>query len=228
MNKKSIFNSIKIITFGLLLSAGITYAVNPATSNPGVPFPGGNPDQSVNVGGNQIKSGALGLGLPIVVSGPALFTGDINILGLYVPPPEQGATLCNNGIDDDGNGYIDGADPGCGGPPIEIGFNNKNFNKNYLSSVLDTFSTKKALAATCPSTPCNAGFTCVSGSCVSNNGVCGAASSQPPSTSVPSSNLCGAGTPTAVSGTGPWSWQCVVPPPGSSANCTIPRCACSW
>src|SRR6185369_9523818 len=39
-------------------------------------------------------------------------------------------------------------------------------------------------------------------------------------TSAPGSNLCAAGTATAVSGSGPWSWKCVNSYGGSDASCS--------
>ena len=41
-------------------------------------------------------------------SGVSFEAGDFNIVNAYEPPPE-----CNNGIDDDGDGFIDMADIGC-------------------------------------------------------------------------------------------------------------------
>jgi hypothetical protein len=49
---------------------------------------------------------------------------------------------------------------------------------------------------------------------------CGAADGVPAS-SAPSANLCAAGTASAVSGTGPWSWTCSSS--GVSASCSAPR-----
>ena len=59
-------------------------------------------------------------------------------------------------------------------------------------------------------------------SCSANpgvNGVCGSANGQS-FTAAPSSNLCGAGTASTVSGSGPWSWTCAGSNGGSTANCS--------
>ena len=49
-------------------------------------------------------------------------------------------------------------------------------------------------------------------------GICGPAHGQL-GTSAPSSNLCARGTPTAVTGTGPWKWTCEGQFNGASASC---------
>ncbi|WP_323696857.1 InlB B-repeat-containing protein [Thiorhodovibrio litoralis] len=51
------------------------------------------------------------------------------------------------------------------------------------------------------------------------NGRCGSAEGEAFAVA-PSSNLCSAGTPSAVSGTGPWSWTCQGQYGGTDANCT--------
>jgi hypothetical protein len=38
----------------------------------------------------------------------------------------------------------------------------------------------------------------------------------------PATNLCSAGTPTAVTGTGPWSWRCRGVDGGTNARCSAP------
>jgi hypothetical protein len=53
------------------------------------------------------------------------------------------------------------------------------------------------------------------------NGVCGPANGVPIS-SAPTSGLCNAGTPTAVTGSGPWTWQCKGSHGGSTASCSAP------
>ncbi|HZV82067.1 MAG TPA: DUF1566 domain-containing protein [Geobacteraceae bacterium] len=54
---------------------------------------------------------------------------------------------------------------------------------------------------------------------VINYGVCGT-SNAGTFPIAPSSNLCTAGTATALSGTGPWSWQCISAYGGATANCS--------
>jgi hypothetical protein len=54
------------------------------------------------------------------------------------------------------------------------------------------------------------------------NGVCGSANGTPVSTA-PTTNLCSAGTPTAVTGSGPWSWNCDGANTGTNASCSAPK-----
>ena len=56
----------------------------------------------------------------------------------------------------------------------------------------------------------------------STAGTCGSANggSFP---SAPSANLCSSGTASAVSGTGPWSWQCLGTNGGANASCSATR-----
>ncbi len=56
--------------------------------------------------------------------------------------------------------------------------------------------------------------TTLDGACGSANGV--------PVTSAPSTNLCSAGTASAVSGTGPWTWSCNGANGGTNASCSAP------
>jgi hypothetical protein len=119
MNKKTIFNSIKIIALGILLSAGISYAKPPAAAPA---FPGGNPDNPVNVGPNspfQTKSGSLVIG-PLQVTGSSSFLGDMNIYALPSAPP---------------------------GGPAPTGFNYKKNLENYLASFLKMFVPGKVFAS---------------------------------------------------------------------------------
>jgi hypothetical protein len=53
------------------------------------------------------------------------------------------------------------------------------------------------------------------------NGVCGSANGVPV-TSPPSANLCSAGTASAVTGIGPWSWACAGMSGGAAATCSAP------
>jgi len=52
------------------------------------------------------------------------------------------------------------------------------------------------------------------------NGVCGSANGYP--VRVTPTNLCSAGTPRAIQGTGPWNWQCAGISGGSTASCSAP------
>jgi uncharacterized repeat protein (TIGR02543 family) len=51
------------------------------------------------------------------------------------------------------------------------------------------------------------------------NGACGSAGGGV-FTAAPTTNLCAAGTPSAVSGSGPWSWSCAGANGGTTASCT--------
>lgn len=126
MNKKTIFNSIIVISAGILLSGAISYAKT-ATTPPGG-FPANNPEQPVNIGPQnpltpyQTKAGSLMIG-PLVVNGKTLFTGTpghVEILGITSPPVDE-FTRLNNNLGD----------------------------KNFLASLIDSLDTKKAIAGTC-------------------------------------------------------------------------------
>jgi parallel beta-helix repeat protein len=54
----------------------------------------------------------------------------------------------------------------------------------------------------------------IDGACGSANGIA--------TTSAPTFNLCSAGTPSAVDGTGPWTWNCRGSDGGSTARCMAP------
>ena len=62
------------------------------------------------------------------------------------------------------------------------------------------------------------------------NGTCGSANGGT-FTTAPTANLCSAGTATAVSGTGPWTWSCIGSNGGTTANCSAnvgtPTCTLS-
>ena len=54
------------------------------------------------------------------------------------------------------------------------------------------------------------------------NGACGSANGQS-LTSTPTANLCSTGTPSAVSGSGPWTWSCAGSNGGSTASCSASK-----
>jgi hypothetical protein len=54
------------------------------------------------------------------------------------------------------------------------------------------------------------------------NGACGSATGVAVS-SAPTTNLCSAGTASAVTGTGPWTWSCAGSNGGSTAQCSAPK-----
>jgi hypothetical protein len=60
------------------------------------------------------------------------------------------------------------------------------------------------------------------GSSTPVNGVCGPADGVAVS-SAPATGLCDVGTPTTVSGSGPWSWTCAGGNGGNSANCSADK-----
>jgi hypothetical protein len=51
------------------------------------------------------------------------------------------------------------------------------------------------------------------------NGACGAADGQTVSVA-PTANLCNAGMPSSVGGSGPWNWTCAGSNGGSTASCS--------
>lgn len=76
---------------------------------------------------------------------------------------------------------------------------------------------------------CGENKACVEGACVSAsarlamiNGLCGSANGQQAVTP-PASGLCSAGTPTAVTGNGPWAWTCAGINGGATASCAAPK-----
>jgi len=65
-------------------------------------------------------------------------------------------------------------------------------------------------------------FSCACAQSAANvSGVCGSANGKPV-LSAPTTNLCSSGTPTTVSGSGPWNWSCNGSDGGSNANCSAP------
>ncbi len=58
------------------------------------------------------------------------------------------------------------------------------------------------------------------------NGVCGS-NNGANLTAAPTFNLCSAGTASAVSGSGPWTWTCAGANDGTTANCTATSSACA-
>jgi len=54
------------------------------------------------------------------------------------------------------------------------------------------------------------------------NGACGPADGVP-TPAAPTSGLCSAGTPSAVSGSGPWTWSCAGTNGGTTASCSAPK-----
>jgi hypothetical protein len=58
------------------------------------------------------------------------------------------------------------------------------------------------------------------------DGACGIAHGTT-TTSKPTSNLCSAGTASAVTGSGPWTWSCLGTNGGSNANCSAARTPCT-
>ncbi len=76
---------------------------------------------------------------------------------------------------------------------------------------------------------CKDNTSCVDGACVivpgilaMINGTCGFANGQL-SVTAPASDLCTGGTPTTVTGNGPWAWTCVGLNGGATASCSAPK-----
>ena len=69
-----------------------------------------------------------------------------------------------------------------------------------------------SLYATLATSTTPSGGTIVTGACGSSNGAT--------LTSTPSANLCSAGTASAISGAGPWSWTCAGSNGGTTATCS--------
>jgi hypothetical protein len=67
----------------------------------------------------------------------------------------------------------------------------------------------------------NGGSTALCAASLATNGTCGSANGVT-AASAPISGLCSAGTATAVSGSGPWSWNCAGSNGGSTASCEAP------
>ncbi|MFA5296278.1 MAG: DUF2341 domain-containing protein [Methanoregulaceae archaeon] len=100
--------------------------------------------------------------------------------------------------------------------------NNGNFS-TVPSSNLCSAGTASAVSGTGPWTwTCTGSGGGTTANCSANkivNGVCGSSHGGAFSTA-PSSNLCSAGTASAVSGTGPWTWTCTGAYTGTTANCS--------
>jgi hypothetical protein len=71
-----------------------------------------------------------------------------------------------------------------------------------------------------------ASFTLSSTGGTATNGICGAVNGQS-LTTAPTSNLCSAGTASAVSGSGPWTWSCAGSNGGTTASCSASRATTS-
>lgn len=82
--KKEIIQTFKIVSLGLILSAGFAFANtwNTKPSNPTVPaLPSSNISVPIDVSSiSQIKKGSFGVG-PLVIAGASDITGNINIKG---------------------------------------------------------------------------------------------------------------------------------------------------
>lgn len=79
--KKEIIQTLKITTFGLLLSVGVSFAWTAMPAVPTTPnFPDTNTSTPINVGGSQVKVGALTTG-PLAVFGISKIRGNMNVLG---------------------------------------------------------------------------------------------------------------------------------------------------
>ncbi|MFA5961637.1 MAG: hypothetical protein WC848_03075, partial [Parcubacteria group bacterium] len=107
----------------------------------------------------------------------------------------------------------------------------KNISTSLLISSFLLFgivASKTEASCECTNGPFSGGSACTGGYCdgchcvyggTLINGVCGSSNGQSFS-SAPTSNLCSAGTVSAVTGSGPWSWTCSGANGGTSANCS--------
>jgi alpha-tubulin suppressor-like RCC1 family protein len=102
------------------------------------------------------------------------------------------------------NGWQGGAFPNYG-LQLRPTQNNNNYNSFYSSDYLVDPTLRPMLIIT-PDT------TAINGVCGSSNGGT--------FTAAPATNLCSSGTPTTISGSGPWSWSCLGSNGGASATCT--------
>jgi hypothetical protein len=102
------------------------------------------------------------------------------------------------------------------------GFSSGTSNKYYpydFASMAATFSMNPSSAPAHWSfyatlTPTGGGGMLVNGQCGSSNGVA--------VSSTPTTNLCTAGSASAVSGSGPWNWRCAGSNGGTNASCSAP------
>ncbi len=94
----------------------------------------------------------------------------------------------------------------------------------------DGYCTDQSIDSHCATDDdCEFGLACTNSVCANVvvgeavvNGACGSSNGQDFSSS-PASNLCTTGTATAVSGTGPWTWDCVSTNGGTTANCSATK-----
>ena len=131
----------------------------------------------------------------------------------------------------EGMGTPKGSDASCYADPTHGTCGSKH-NQNYYTAPsnpnLCATGTATAVSTTatgwdwtCNSIPAGDGTT---ENCIANrnvDGVCGSANGVG-AYSAPSSGLCSAGNPSAVTGTGPFNWTCVGLFDGTTANCSAP------
>lgn len=144
---------------------------------------------------------------------------------------DNGATACGttrtwtcNGSGGGSNANCSNANPACAVNGA-CGSSNGVGTMSAPSSNLCSSGSATAVSGTGPWTwNCNGANGGTNASCSApllQNGVCGSANGVGV-TSAPSSNLCSTGTATAVSGSGPWSWNCNGVNGGTNASCSAP------
>jgi Glycosyl hydrolases family 16/CARDB len=142
-------------------------------------------------------------------------------IGSSLPPPSlNGATITGTGAlyDSGGNAwtlsggvvYENGQKAAYSASVVELAyFNGRIYQENSWGGWWDWVNNTWA-AATSP-------LTAVNGACGAANGTTVGAA--------PTTNLCGAGTASAVSGAGPWNWTCAGGNGGATASCSAQKTA---
>ena len=110
-------------------------------------------------------------------------------------------------------------------PTISISFNNQTFTPTVTSGAFSqqlTFTTEGTwpiVVTAADETGNTASVTRNIIYAIPNNGTCGT-SNNATLTVAPTTYLCSNGTPSSVTGTGPWNWNCNGSNGGSTANCS--------
>jgi len=108
----------------------------------------------------------------------------------------------------------------CRGDKTTLFYSGNNSNWDSMTNPNSAFynGTASDFSVTSISAPAT-GMTMTIGEGGVINGVCGSSNGQTFATA-PTTNLCSAGTATAVSGSGPWTWSCIGSSGGSTASCS--------
>ncbi|GEM_PF-895541 len=166
----------------------------------------------------------VGLPQSLSVYGGGYFSGSVGI-GTVSP----GQPLSVNGIIESTSGGFKFPDGNTQGIAISMLSGTIKLTSNVTSPFTCNSSNDGALAATSLYTTCvckngtgwvstaDGSTSCAWGATV--NGSCGSANGAA-ATSTPTTNLCSAGTASAVSGSGPWTWSCTGANGGTTASCS--------